>query len=146
MRGTLLSAAMALLLAGCEAVPRDPRGTTDQVTGRTLVVGVAESPPFLVRRGDAAAGPEAELVEAFARSLDARVAWEWLAAEDALRRLERGELHLVAGGLRADSPWNGRVALSRPWRGQGDTARVMAVPAGENRFLVALERQFPAHP
>ena len=132
---------VALLgLCACDPYPRDPEGTLEEVRGHVLRVGAVESPQLLVRRGDAAAGPEAELVEAFARSIDARVEWRWMPPEEALERLERFELHLAAAGLKSSTPWSGRVGLSRPWRGSGDSARVLAVPPGENGFLVVLDR------
>ncbi|MBW3534006.1 MAG: ABC transporter substrate-binding protein, partial [Gemmatimonadetes bacterium] len=132
--------------SACGPFPRDPEGTLEEVEGQLMRVGAAESPPTLRRSGDGAAGPEAELVESFARSLGARVEWSWIGTEEALHRLERFDLHLVAGGLTRGTPWKAHVGLSRPWRGQGDTARVLAVPPGENRFLVALDRHIESRP
>ena len=140
VRSTLALALLVAPMAACDALPRDPEGTLEEARGGVLRVGAVESPPLLVRRGAGAGGPEAELVEAFAREIGARVEWRWTGPEDALGRLERFELHLVAAGLQAGTPWKARVGLSRPWRGQGDTARVLAVPPGENAFLVALDR------
>lgn len=149
MRGAVRTAALLLVAAtsACGPFPRDPEGTLEDVEGRVMRVGAAESPPDLVRSGDGATGPEAELVEAFARSLgDARVEWIWLGPDEALHRLERFELHVVAAGLTRKTPWKAHVGLSRPWRGRGDTARVLAVPPGENRFLVALDRHIERRP
>lgn len=129
-----------LLVPACEPWPRDPETTLESASGGTLRVGAAEAPPYLVRAGDDGAGPEAELVLAFARSIDARVEWRWGSLDDHLHSLERHELDLVAGGLTAKSPWKAHVGLTRPWRVEGETKRVLAVPPGENRTLVALER------
>ena len=140
------AALLALLTApACGPWPRDPEGTLARASGGTLRAGAAEAPPWITRSGDGAAGPEAELVEAFARSIGARVEWRWGAAEDHLAALERYELDVVAAGLTADSPWQRRVGLTRPWRGAGRTGRVLAVPPGENRTLVAIERRIEAH-
>lgn len=129
-----------LALCACGPYPRDPEDTLEDVRGGILRVGAVEGPQVMQRSDGGAVGPEAELVEGFARSIDARVEWTWLAPEEALERLERFELHLVAAGLKKGSPWGGRIGMSRPWRGSGDTARVLAVPPGENGFLVALDR------
>jgi hypothetical protein len=63
--------------------------------------GAPLAPPSLTRGDSGAAGPEADLVEAFARSIDARVEWHWGALDTHLKPLERYELGLVAGGLSA---------------------------------------------
>lgn len=134
-----------LLPIACEPYPRDPEATLERASGGLLRVGATESPPWLVRTGDdSARGPEAEMVEAFAQAIDARVEWRWGAADEHLEALERHELDLVAAGLLASSPWKQRVGLSRPWHEAGDTRRVLAVPPGENRTLVALERVIEA--
>lgn len=135
----VLSAAHAFGVA-CEPYPRDPERTLERAAGGTLRVGVSEAPPWLVREGDQAGGPEAELIQAFAASVDARIDWRWGAAHEHLLALEHFELDLVAAGLTRHSPWKTRVSLTRPWRIDGDTSRVLATPPGENRLLVALER------
>lgn len=65
----------AFTLQGCAPWPRDPERTLDESTGGTLRVGASEAPPSLTRGDSGATGPEADLVEAFARSIDARVEW-----------------------------------------------------------------------
>ena len=131
--------ALALLQA-CQPFPRDPEHTLDEAAGATLHVGATEAPPWLTRAGNGASGPEAELVIAFARSIDARVQWHWGGLDDNLHALQDHELALVAGGLTAASPWSTHVGFTRPWRVEGETERVLAVPPGENQTLVALER------
>ena len=130
----------ALTALACEPWPRDPEGTLEAARGGTLRVGATEAPPFLTRTGERAGGPEAELVEAFARSIDARVEWRWGSQDGHLEALERFELDVAAGGLTDGSPWKARVAFTRPWRVERDARHVLAVPPGENRTLVALER------
>ena len=131
----------ALWLAGCD-LPRDPEGTLERARGGVLRAGAAEAAPWVVRRagGGRPAGPEAELVEAFARSIDARVEWHWGSSDELLRRLEHRELDVVVAGLTARTPWKTHVGVTRPWRKQGDDERVLAVAAGENATLVALDR------
>jgi polar amino acid transport system substrate-binding protein len=132
---------LALCLGACD-LPRDPEGTLERARGGTLRAGAAEAAPWVVRRGSGGrpAGPEAALVEEFARSIDARVEWQWASGDELLRRLEKRELDVVVSGLTAKSPWKAHVALTRPWRKDGDVERVIAVAAGENATLVALDR------
>ncbi|QDT14913.1 substrate-binding periplasmic protein [Alienimonas californiensis] len=140
-------AALVVGLAGCD-LPRDPGSTTESVRGNVLRAGLTEDAPWVVRGEDGEpAGIEVELVEEFAAAHDARVVWFWGSGDEALRQLEHRQLDLVAGGLTDDTPWAGRVGLSRvyftePPRPDLEEPRehVMAVPPGENGWLVALDR------
>ena len=116
VRVWLAAAALAATAsAGCGDWPRDPAGTLDRARGGTLRAGAAEAPPWVVRAADGtAAGPEAELIAAFARSIGARVEWRWGSADELLRALERRELDVAAVGLTAATPWQTRVGLTRP--------------------------------
>jgi hypothetical protein len=128
---------LCLALQSC-GVPHDPEGTLERAQGEALLVGATEAPPYLIRLEHGATGPEAEVVDAFARRIGATVEWRWGALEDHLRALEAFDLHLVAAGLTAASPWSSRVGLTRAWRIEGDHRRVLAVPPGENRMLLEL--------
>ena len=120
-------------------IPRDPEHTLASVQeGGRLLVGATEAPPHLTRHGDGASGPEADLVLAFARRVDATVEWRWGSVDEHLRALEEFRLHLVAAGLEEASPWSSRVGFTRPWRIEKDQRRVLAVPPGENRMLLEL--------
>lgn len=125
-------------LAACD-LPRDAVGTLEQARGDTLRVGVVASPPYVVRTGDVAGGPEAELVRAFAGSIDAAVEWHWGSLDDHMRSLESFELDVVAAGLTMKSPWKKKVGFTRPWQVEGKRKHVLAVPPGENGLLVELE-------
>lgn len=115
--------ALALLTA-CD-LPHDPEGTLASVAGGELLVGVAECPPWVVRRGDEAAGVEADLVRAFAAELGAEVEWVWGGVDEHLGALERFELDLVAAGLEGGSPWSKRVGFTRPYL---EVEQVVGVP------------------
>ena len=130
-------------LTACD-LPRDPVGTLERVRGDTLRVGVVASPPWLVRSGEGAVGPEADLVRAFAARIDAGVEWRWGSVDDHMKSLEAFELDLVAAGLTTASPWKNKVGFTRPWQVEGRRKHVLAVPPGENGMLVALEELIEA--
>lgn len=82
-------------------------------------------------------------IESFARSLGAVPHWRHDSAEALYRALERGEIDLVGGGVDCDTPWSKRLALSKKignFPGDNDAQRCFAMPAGENGFLLALNR------
>jgi ABC-type amino acid transport substrate-binding protein len=90
---------------------------------------------------DAPSGIEPELVNRLARELGARPVYRHASESELLEALDRRELDLVVGGLREDSPWRGRVALTRPYFTEKDSAgHVFATAAGENGWLVHVER------
>ncbi|PYG00938.1 extracellular solute-binding protein, family 3 [Georgenia satyanarayanai] len=148
MRRAISCLALLATLTACSAtIPTDPDGTLDRVTGGILRVGVSPSPPWTDLPdgpGGEPAGTEVELVEDFARTIDAQVQWAAGGEEELIGQLERGELDLVIGGLSARSPWAEKAALTyRYTETTGpDGAKelhVMAAPMGENAFLVELE-------
>lgn len=139
----------ALALAACGGYPRDPDGTLDRVRGGVMRVGVAHDPPFVVADGPGEPrGPEVALLRDYARGLGARIAWNRSGHAVLMRELEARRLDAVVGGHADDSPWTQRVATSRPYRLQDahgrPVDRVMALPPGENAWLLAFERHAAA--
>lgn len=138
--------ALAGALTGCGAtIPADPDGTLEEVTGGTLEVGVTANPPHTDTGGEQPTGTEPALVTAFAASLGAEVEWTEASEEQLVRMLESGELDLAIGGFSDETPWAGRVAVTRAYAeaelADGSAAGlVMLAPMGENAFLSALER------
>lgn len=151
---TVLAAVIAgplvALTAACGVtVPSDPEGTLDRVRGGVLRVGVAGSPPWTeLPRGARTvepAGIEVDLVKRFGAELDADVEWVTGGEAEMIADLADGEVDLVVAGLKADTPWTQKVATTRPYLRLTDehgrpAEHVMAVPMGENAFLVTLER------
>lgn len=133
-----------LVLGGCAEYPRDPEHTTDRVESGVMRVGVIHDPPFVRLRGPGEPrGPEVALAQALAQSLDARVVWVLGGQDELLEDLEHFRLDLVVGGLSPQSPWQQRIALVRPFKTRGEhglVPRVAAVPPGENRWQLRVER------
>src|SRR5688572_21576576 len=129
---------LTLLLAAC-GMPRDPEGTLERVQGSSMKVGVAEHPPW-TELGNEPAGIEVELVEEFASELDAEILWVEGSESEILEEIELGRLDLAIAGLTADSPWASKVSFIQPYFTVGADQHVMAVPHGENTWIVRLER------
>jgi polar amino acid transport system substrate-binding protein len=151
-RRPFLAIALAALVAvsGCAAIPVDPEGTLERVSGGVLRVGMSEHEPWTARDGGGRSGVEVELVEEFAAGLDAEVEWHDGGEESLIEELHRGELDVVVGGLTEKSPWGSHAALTRPYVVvTGPTGspepHVMAARMGENALLVALERFLLGH-
>lgn len=134
-----------LMVCGCVThYPADPAGTLQRVTGGTLRVGASHNEPFVSVTGSTPSGREVELVNAYARTLNAKVAWTFGGEEELVDQLEHGRLDLVIGGLTEKTPWQSKVGLTKPYAettdefGQQDK-HVMAVRMGENAFLLNLD-------
>ncbi len=109
-------------------------------------MGVSHQPPWAdVTEDRAPTGIEVELVRDFADSIEADVEWVVGGEGHLIALLERAELDLVIGGITDSSPWGSQAALTTVYtealgpdgKPQG---HVMAVPLGENAFMVAVER------
>ncbi|NLJ53693.1 MAG: transporter substrate-binding domain-containing protein [Intrasporangiaceae bacterium] len=147
----LLCGLVILALGGCGTIPRDPDGTLERVRSeQSLRVGASDGADRLEVHvaGDGGAevsGTEADLVSGFAEELGAQIEWTVGGETELVHAMERGELDVIIGGLHSDSPWADAVSLTRPYAEstdpEGSTVQhVLAVPLGENGFLVTLER------
>lgn len=129
---------LTLLLTAC-GIPRDPEGTLERTQSSHIRVGIAEHQPWTILR-DEPAGVEVELVEEFARELDADILWVEAPESEILKQVELGRLDLAIAGLTADNPWSAEVSFIQPYFTVGEDEHVMAVPHGENAWIFRLER------
>src|SRR5829696_8655423 len=132
--------AIATVCTTACGLPRDADGTLDRVRNGTLRVGVAVDTPWVTDSGGAAGGIEGWLAAEIARSLRARAAWVPGPHPRLLKELSERRLDLVIGGLEDSSPWSTEVALTKPYFEK----HVVAVPLGENAWLVHVERELRA--
>ena len=139
----LVAIALVFALAGCGSIPADPDGTLERVTDGVLRVGVSPDDGLISVAGNEVSGKEAELVEDFAETLNARVEWTIGGEEHLVGQLDTGKLDLVVGGITDATPWVESAGVTRAYPAMpGADGRniVMLVPLGENRFLGELER------
>lgn len=136
-------------LTGCGRIPVDTAGSLDRAAGGTLRVGMVQDEPWATGAAGARSGVEVNLVEEFARGIDAQVEWHDGNESGLVELLHAGRLDLVVGGLTAASPWATKVGLTRPYawvEGElGPEEHVLAVRPGENALLVAVERHLHAN-
>jgi ABC-type amino acid transport substrate-binding protein len=132
-------AATLVFLSACE-LPRDPEGTLERIEGGVMRVGVTENAPWTVFEGEEPGGVEVELVRELARDLGAEAELLEGSESDVLMLLEEGALDLVIGGFTEDDPWSSRVSFTQPYVSVGEDRHVMAVPHGENAWIVRVER------
>ena len=133
---------MTAWLAGCGAtIPSDPDGTLDRVRGGELRAGASASGQLVTVEGGEVGGALAELVEEFAETLDARVAWTTGSEEELVDGLESGDLDLAIGGMTERTPWTDRVAATRAYGSvpAADAPVVVLLPMGENAWQAELE-------
>ena len=134
----------ALLLIGCDSLPRDSAGALERVSGGELRVGVAENPPWVHWQDGAVSGLEPELIESWAKSINARVLWRRGSEAELVEALNRRELDVMAAGLDSKTPYAAKLALTQPYveveeRGK-KKKHLLAVTPGESALLFALDR------
>lgn len=131
---------VALALAGCDRLPRDPDGTLDRVRAeRIFRVG-------LIASGDSPVGAERQraYLARVARTTGATPRLKEGASEPLLIELEEGKLDLVIGPLSPESPWVSRVALLEPIGETKAPQHLALTPIarnGENRWIMLLEAE-----
>ena len=98
-------------------------------------VGITHNPPWTDIE-DEPTGDDVDLVEAFAEEIGAQIEWTEGSEQELFRMLEERSLDLVIGGFEMTNPYSAHAAFTTVY---GDE-RVMAVPFGENGWLVTLEK------
>ena len=146
----MVAVVVAGMASGCGvAIPADPEGTFDRVSGGELRVGASPDGELVAVDVDRGAGGRvdgalADLVEGFADDIDAEVSWTIGREESLVGALEEGELDLVIGGMTDETPWTDRAAVTRGFPDlpgvEGDRSVVFLARLGENRFIGAVER------
>lgn len=135
----ILLTSIAFILASCDDIPADPGGTTQRVeeTGIMKVGFVAGDEGLSIVPMELFAARIAEVH-------DARIEAREGAEGTLLRALEEMQLDLVVRVFPEKSPWKERVkltsAVTRPEPEKEAPVLRGAVPLGENRWLLSIER------
>jgi len=126
------------LLSACDALPRDPAGTS-RLIGERHAFSVALVDPSL-----RTAPQVVRLVKELEKRTQAHARWQAGTGEALLQRLDDGTLDLAIGHFRADSPWATQVAfapaLSISGRADAPMELKAAMRNGENRWIMTVER------
>ena len=139
MRHWFLFFLLVWAVSACNHFPRDPDETLQKIQHGTLVVGYSENPPWVIKTLTNPTGLEADLVNAFAKTQQAKIKWVNDTEQDLFEKLEKRELQLVIGGITAKNTWKSKVSFTRPYLQLDKEKHVMALLKGENAFAVALE-------
>jgi ABC-type amino acid transport substrate-binding protein len=123
------------LFGACASPPVDPEGTLNRVEGGVMRVGITNNPPWTIL-SDEPAGVEIDLVERLAEDLGATVEWVEGSEEEIFGLLEKRDVDLVVGGITAENPFSAVATFTTEYHGK----HVMAVPFGENGWLVTVEK------
>jgi len=119
-----------MVLAGCGRYPKDASGTLDRVANGILRVGTTAS----------ATASDSALVTGFASQLHAQVRWVHKDQHYLAEQLSEHNLDMAIGGFVKGTPIEKMVALSKPYHKNDDKEYVIAIPKGENAFLMKLEQ------
>jgi polar amino acid transport system substrate-binding protein len=134
---------LSCTLIGCDEFPKDTHHTLQHIQSRgVLRIGAIDQAPWAYREEGVAKGIEIKLAVVFARSLGVEPHIEFLSEADATEYLRQHQIDLMLGGLTNASPRKDEVGLTRNYFQTGDEQtyeHVLAVPKGENGFLVRLE-------
>ena len=104
-------------------------------------VGIADNPPWVAVADTEVSGIEPTMIGELAGSLQARVKTVHGSETLLMESLHRRELDVVIGGFTSDSPWKKEVALTTPYHEDKQGGKhVLALPPGENRWLMRVER------
>ena len=142
-RGNWLLVCFALI--GCDSLPRDNAGALERASGGELRVGVVENPPWVHFDNQTVTGLEPELIETWAKSINARVRWQRGAESNLVDALNRRELDVLAAGLDSRTPYHSKLALTQPYvevddRHGNRKKHLLAVTPGESALLFSLDR------
>lgn len=145
MRIRLLLIFLCFGLTACDAMPKDPNKTLENIRAhKVLRVGVLYNPPWA--QFQPLEGIEIKLLNNYAKQLNVKPVYQHVSLDEGLDALQASRLHILAGGLTTDSGFHEHTALTRPYiiteKDGKSYEHILAVPRGENAFITDLERYF----
>lgn len=130
----LIQLTLLLMLTAC-SIPHDPEDSFDEATKDALLVGAVPNPPYVEVTNDHFTGSEIEKLREFAQRENLRLEIEKGTESELVGKLEKYELHVVAGGIDKKTIWKKKAGLTAAY----DKKHVFLIPKGENRLLKHLE-------
>ena len=125
---------LILVMAGC-TYPKDPENSWEKAKVTGLKVGISENPPYTTWDNGKAGGMEVDMLRKFAKSENLKIKFEKGSESDLVEKMEKYELHVIAGGFTRKTIWKKKAGPTAPY----DKNHVFLVPKGENRLLQHLE-------
>ncbi|MFD2516344.1 transporter substrate-binding domain-containing protein [Salinimicrobium flavum] len=125
---------LLLFIIACN-FPKDPEDSYSEAREDKLLVGVVDNPPFCEVSGENFSGSEVELLRKFAGEKDLEIEFHKGSETELIKKLEKFELHLVAGGFEKKTVWKKKAGRTTPY----DNKHVFLIPKGENELLKHLE-------
>ena len=117
------------------SIPKDPENSFEEARKDGLLVGAVPNPPYVEISNDQFTGTEIEKLREFAKRENLQLKIEKGTESELVEKLEKYELHVVAGGIGKKTIWTKKAGLTAPY----DTKHVFLIPKGENRLLKHLE-------
>jgi polar amino acid transport system substrate-binding protein len=133
MKAKIISV-LILLMVGC-TVPQDPEHSFENAKNDKLLVGVVNNPPFVNVSEGTVSGSEIEKIKDFANRENLQIQFIRGSESELVKKLEKFELHIVAGGFSKKTIWKKKAGLSATY----DKDHVFLLPKGENRLLKHVE-------
>lgn len=123
-------------------IPRDPEDSFTRISERgVLRAGFTVHEPWVSYDGGTApSGPEADVVNAFAQTLGARVEWQRGSETQLFEALQEFELDVAIGGFEQRNPWAPKLGTTRAYVERDGRKHIIALPPGENRLMTEFER------
>lgn len=122
-------------------LPEDPQNTFKKIKERkALTAGISENPPFVFIQ-DSIGGREIEIIKSLAEDLGVEINWVIKTENELFKQLEEIKIDIAACGLTKDTPWKNKIGLTIPYhKDKNNREYVMAVPPGENKWLMFVEK------
>lgn len=123
------------LITAC-TFPRDSEDSFEEAKDTYLKIGLVENPPYVIFQGEEPQGSEVKMLREFASKEGLRVEFSKGSESELMKKLQKFELHIVAGGMDKKTVWKKKAGLSTTY----DDRHVFLIPKGENRLLEHLEK------
>lgn len=131
---------LIFFLSSCN-IPRDIHGTFDRVSKeKVLRVGYSNNPPFIQIKENDTTGIEYRIVDAFSKEMGYKVEYTEGTEAVLMEKLEKYEIDIIIAGLNNKSPWKSKAGFTQPYATVNGKDYSLAVPPGENAFLVFVEQ------